>query len=113
MKADPIVHCTSYCIIEFTLLFYTLSRSYYKGVAAAIIVYDVTQRITFDEVESWLEDCLIQCEPNTTMILLANKCDIEGKRIVSTEVSHVKLIIHLGCLCYIFKGLDCTYIGKM
>ena len=62
-------------------------RTYYKGVAAAMIVYDVTQRATFREVESWVQDCLLQCEPNTTMLLLGNKCDIADKRQVSTEVS--------------------------
>ena len=62
-------------------------RTYYKGVAAAMIVYDVTQRATFREVESWVQDCLLQCEPNTTLLLLGNKCDIAEKRQVSTEVS--------------------------
>ena len=64
-------------------------RTYYKGVAAAIIVYDVTQRQTFREVESWVQDCLLQCEPNTTLLLLGNKCDIAEKRQVPTEVSFI------------------------
>lgn len=62
-----------------------ITKTYYKGVAAAIIVYDVTQRQTFREVESWVQDCLLQCEPNTTLLLLGNKCDIAEKRQVPTE----------------------------
>ncbi|KAL5262982.1 hypothetical protein ACHWQZ_G008407 [Mnemiopsis leidyi] len=62
-----------------------ITKTYYKGVAAAMIVYDVTQRATFREVQSWVQDCLLQCEPNTTLLLLGNKCDIAEKRQVSTE----------------------------
>ena len=91
-------------------------RSYYKGVAAAIIVYDVTQRSTFNEVESWLQDCLLQCEPNTTTVLLANKCDIAEKRQVSTEVCNLYsreyilllYIYYIFCTCMAY--LDGTQI---
>jgi len=61
------------------------TRSCYSGTAAAFLVYDVTNRKTFKEVGTWLRDLMMHCEPNTVIMLLGNKCDIEESREVSTQ----------------------------
>lgn len=65
--------------------FRNFTRSCYSGTAAAFLVYDVTSRKTFKEVGIWLRDLLMHCEPNTVIMLLGNKCDIEDSREVSRQ----------------------------
>jgi len=38
--------------------FRSITRSYYRGAAGALLVYDITRRETFEHLASWLEDCL-------------------------------------------------------
>jgi len=66
--------------------FRSITRSYYRGAASAIIVYDISRRDTFEHVASWLEDCRKYSSPNIVVMLIGNKCDIaESARQVSTE----------------------------
>ncbi len=54
---------------------------YYKGSAAAIIVYDVTRKITFQHVDNyWAPDLASFLDMKTIpVILVANKTDLENK----------------------------------
>ena len=62
------------------------SRSFYLGAAAAILVYDVTRRDTFDHVGSWLKEAKELAPANLTVILVGNKCDLlPQERAVSYE----------------------------
>ncbi|KAJ3424570.1 ras-related protein rab-2-a [Anaeramoeba flamelloides] len=65
--------------------FRSITRSYYRGAASAILVYDVTRRDTFDQLESWIEDARQNASENTQIIIVGNKIDLENKREVSEE----------------------------
>lgn len=65
--------------------FRSITRSYYRGAAGALLVYDVTRRETFDHLQSWLEDCSENSNMNLTILLIGNKCDMVEKREVSEE----------------------------
>ena len=65
--------------------FRSITRSYYRGAAGALLVYDITRRETFDHLQSWLEDCRRYSNQNIVIMLIGNKCDLETKRQVSTE----------------------------
>ena len=64
--------------------FRSITRSYYHGAAAAIIVYDVTRRHTFYSVTKWLEDARANLSPSAVIALVGNKCDLKHRE-VSTE----------------------------
>lgn len=66
--------------------FRTLTPSYYRGGQGAILVYDVTNRETFEKIEDWLNE-LETYTTNTDMIkmLVGNKCDREDERVVTKE----------------------------
>jgi Ras-related protein Rab-2A len=49
------------------------------------LVYDVTRRDTFDNLNTWLEDCRAHGNPNMVIMLVANKADVTHRRAVSTE----------------------------
>ncbi|KAK9664046.1 hypothetical protein RND81_14G016000 [Saponaria officinalis] len=66
--------------------FRSITRVYYRGAAAALLVYDITRRETFNHLASWLEDARQHGNGNmTTIMLVGNKCDLARRRAVSTE----------------------------
>ena len=63
----------------------SMTKAYYQGALGAFIVYDITRRNTFENVENWLSD-LKKCADNkVSIILLGNKNDLEEEREVKTE----------------------------
>ena len=66
--------------------FKSITKSYYKGAKGAIIVYDITRRATFENVQEWFTDTKTMGD-NTHLVLMlvGNKCDLVNERQVSTE----------------------------
>ncbi|WWC87037.1 uncharacterized protein L201_001922 [Kwoniella dendrophila CBS 6074] len=56
--------------------FRSITRSYFRGAAGALLVYDVTRRESFEHVTSWLEDLRKYADENVSIILVANKLDL-------------------------------------
>ncbi|KAL2246887.1 UNVERIFIED_CONTAM: Ras-related protein RABB1c [Sesamum indicum] len=65
--------------------FRSITRSYYRGAAGALLVYDITRRETFNHLASWLEDARQHANPNMTIILIGNKSDLAHRRAVSKD----------------------------
>jgi len=65
--------------------FRSITRSYYRGAAGALLVYDITRRETFNHLTTWLEDARQHANSNMTIMLIGNKCDLQHRRAVSTE----------------------------
>ena len=65
--------------------FRSITRSYYKSSTCAFIVYDITEKKTFYDVSSWLQDCRDMCYKNILIYLIGNKSDLEDKRQVTQE----------------------------
>lgn len=53
--------------------FRSITRSYYRGAAGALLVYDITRRETFNHLASWLEDARQHSNSNMTIMLIGNK----------------------------------------
>lgn len=65
--------------------FRTLTASYYRGAQGIIIVYDVTDRETFDNVRTWITEIEKYSQAGVCKILVGNKCDMEDRRQVTFE----------------------------
>ncbi|CAI9100173.1 OLC1v1037113C1 [Oldenlandia corymbosa var. corymbosa] len=66
--------------------FRSITRSYFREAAGALLVYDVSRRETFVHVVSWLEDLRQYVHPHTKIMLLGNKSDLGSvRREVSAE----------------------------
>ena len=65
--------------------FQSISRGYYKSGACALVVYDITDRDTFNNVSSWVEECKNNGPSTITLVLVGNKIDLEDKRQVTYE----------------------------
>ena len=65
--------------------FRSITRSYYRGAAGALLVYDITRRETFNHLTSWLDDARQHSNSNMTIMLIGNKSDLDHRRAVSLE----------------------------
>ena len=63
--------------------FKTITAAYYKGAHGIILVYDITDRDSFNNVSSWLNEVRKHAGPNVTRLLVGNKCDLEADRKVT------------------------------
>lgn len=67
--------------------FRSVTRSYYRGSAGALLVFDVTRRETFLHLTNWLTDCRNQTTPNTVILCIGNKCDLTNDSSSSSSSS--------------------------
>ena len=65
--------------------FRSITRSYYRGAAGALLVYDITRRETFNHLTRWLEEARQNSNSNMAIMLIGNKSDLEHRRAVSTQ----------------------------
>lgn len=65
--------------------FRSITRSYYRGAAGALLVYDITRRETFVQLEKWLNEARENASDNMVIMLIGNKVDMEHKRVVTKE----------------------------
>ncbi|GIL47256.1 hypothetical protein Vafri_4118 [Volvox africanus] len=65
--------------------YHSLAPMYYRGAAAAIIVYDITSPDSFTRAKSWVRELQRQGNPAMIMALAGNKADLESQRAVSVE----------------------------
>ncbi|CAH0521063.1 unnamed protein product [Peronospora belbahrii] len=65
--------------------FRSITRSYYRGAAGALLVYDITRRETFNHLTRWLEEARQNSNSNMAIMLIGNKSDLEHRRAVSFE----------------------------
>ena len=62
-----------------------LAPMYYRGAAAAVVVYDITEETSFESVKRWIKE-LRQMGPQDIVFAIAgNKKDLTDQREVSTE----------------------------
>lgn len=65
--------------------FRTITSSYYRGAHGIIVVYDITDAESFNNVKQWLSEIeRFACE-GVNKLLVGNKSDLVQKRAVSTE----------------------------
>ncbi|KAI3766156.1 hypothetical protein L2E82_16207 [Cichorium intybus] len=62
-----------------------VTSAYYRGAVGAMLVYDMTKRQTFDHMTRWLEELRGHADKNIVIMLIGNKCDLEGLRAVPVE----------------------------
>ena len=61
----------------------SITSAYYKGAKGALIVYDITRKCTFDNIDKWISDLKLNGDKNICIVILGNKSDLDEKREVS------------------------------
>ena len=63
----------------------SITNAYYKGAKGSLLVYDITNPKTFENVDKWLSDLKTNAEEKISVVLVGNKTDLEGERKISLE----------------------------
>eukprot|EP00002_Diphylleia_rotans_P012636 TRINITY_DN2476_c0_g3_i3.p1 TRINITY_DN2476_c0_g3~~TRINITY_DN2476_c0_g3_i3.p1 ORF type:complete len:220 (-),score=51.28 TRINITY_DN2476_c0_g3_i3:183-842(-) len=67
--------------------FRSVTRSYYRGAAGALLVYDITNRQTYNNIANWLSDARNLANEDIVMVLVGNKKDKEEREVTFMEAS--------------------------
>jgi len=62
--------------------FRSVTKGYYRGAHAAMIVFDITSKLSFEHVGRWLSEVREQSGPKAILLLVGNKSDLSGLRTV-------------------------------
>nr|XP_020733723.1 ras-related protein Rab-31 [Odocoileus virginianus texanus] len=60
--------------------FHSLAPMYYRGSAAAVIVYDITKQDSFHTLKKWVKELKEHGPENIVMAIAGNKCDLSDIR---------------------------------
>lgn len=63
--------------------FRSIAKAYFRNAVGVILVFDITERKTFDDVNMWLNDVHSLCDPTAVVILIGNKADLSANRVVT------------------------------
>jgi len=67
--------------------FRTIASSYYRGAHGIIVVYDVTDQMSFENVKSWLYEVEKYASPTVNKLLVGNKSDLKHKREIDAQTA--------------------------
>jgi len=65
--------------------FRTITSSYYRGAHGIIVVYDVTDKESFNNVKHWMQEIEKYAADGVNKLLIGNKCDLSSKKVVSYD----------------------------
>jgi len=68
--------------------FQSLGTAFYRGADCCVLVYDITEKKSFDSLNSWSEEFLVQAAPQSPtdfpFVVIGNKLDKANERAVPT-----------------------------
>ncbi|XP_045502803.1 ras-related protein Rab-8A isoform X1 [Colias croceus] len=65
--------------------FRTITTAYYRGSMGIMLVYDVTNEKSFENIKNWIRNIEENASADVEKMILGNKCDLDAKRQVSKE----------------------------
>ena len=65
--------------------FRAITKNYFKGSQGIILIYDVTNRQTFENLKNWISQIREEATQNEIIYIVANKIDMEDGRIINKE----------------------------
>ncbi|XP_078486124.1 ras-related protein Rab-8B [Ciona intestinalis] len=65
--------------------FRTITTAYYRGAMGIMLVYDITNDKSFENIKNWIRNIEEHASSDVEKMILGNKCDMNDKRTVSKE----------------------------
>ena len=62
-----------------------ITKTHYQGSKGIVLVYDVTDKASFTNVNEWINNIKENADSNAEIILIGNKIDLDSDRIISYE----------------------------
>lgn len=88
-----------------------ITSAYYRGAVGAFLVYDITKKQTFDNIQRWLGELRNHADPNIVVMMAGNKSDLSNLRTVSEDVAR-ELAEKEGLSFLETSALDSTNVDK-
>jgi len=66
--------------------FRTITTAYYRGAMGILLVYDVTDEVSFQDIHNWMKNIEQHASENVNKILIGNKCDMDSGKVISTQM---------------------------
>ena len=63
----------------------SVSSIYYKGAKGALLVYDISRKETFNNINRWINEIKNNSDENINILLIGNKCDLKSERQVTED----------------------------
>ena len=77
----------------------SITKTYYKGAKGAFIVYDITKKDSFKNVDKWIQDLKEFGDEDTSILIVGNKSDLEENREVTIEEVKKKAEVYKVAYC--------------
>ncbi|KAM6495668.1 P-loop containing nucleoside triphosphate hydrolase protein [Amanita muscaria] len=71
--------------------FRSMAPMYYRGANAALVLYDITNASTFDDIRGWLQELKKNCPPELLIYVVGAKADLYRKRQVTSDLARLSL----------------------
>jgi len=65
----------------------SITSNYYRGANVVIIMFDVTDKQSFDNVSNWITQAKVWAGENILIYVIANKCDKIEERVISKKIA--------------------------
>ncbi|XP_025750941.2 ras-related protein Rab-37 [Manacus vitellinus] len=65
--------------------FRSVTHAYYRDAQALLLLYDITSKMSFDNIRAWLTEIHEYAQKDVVIMLLGNKADVSSERAVRTE----------------------------
>ncbi|OLY80358.1 Ras-related protein Rab-8A [Smittium mucronatum] len=65
--------------------FRTITTAYYRGAMGILLVYDVTDERSFNNIHNWIRNVEQHANEGVDKILIGNKCDIDERKVITTD----------------------------
>ncbi|CAN6291292.1 unnamed protein product, partial [Urochloa humidicola] len=62
-----------------------ITSAYYRGAVGALLVYDITKKQTFENIQRWLRELRDHADSNIVIMMVGNKSDLNHLRSVPEE----------------------------
>ena len=92
--------------------FRTITTSYYKSAHAIIILYDITQKASFDHIRNWITEIDKFGKQGVLKVIVGNKLDMENNRKITKEAAE-NLALKYGIKFWEVSAKDNTNIEEM
>lgn len=103
--------------------FRTITRQYYRETRGIILIFDLTNRTSFDNLDKWMEELNTHAPKDVSVILLGNKSDLNNERVTSYneatnfalkhDIKYIEISAKTGNnVISVFESLTSTMITK-
>ncbi|KRX06787.1 P-loop containing nucleoside triphosphate hydrolase [Pseudocohnilembus persalinus] len=65
--------------------FLSVTQAYFRNAVGALLVYDITKKQTFNDLDKWIKSIRDYSGPQCQIVLVGNKCDMENLRQVEVD----------------------------